>query len=89
MKPILQWAGIVAASLAALLVLAIAYVFIGSQRMLDMSYPKRPSAVHAVVSADAVARGAHLAVVSTCTDCHGKDLTGTRAPRAGLYGLCA
>jgi hypothetical protein len=47
MKPILKWAGIVAASLAGLLVLAIAYVFIGSQRMLDKSYPKRPSTVHA------------------------------------------
>jgi hypothetical protein len=30
MKPIVKWAGIVGASLAGLLVLAIAYVFIGS-----------------------------------------------------------
>jgi mono/diheme cytochrome c family protein len=83
MKPILKWAGTVAASLAGLLILAIAYVFIGSQRMLDRSYPKRPSTVHAPVTADSVARGAHLAVVSTCTDCHGQDLTGTRLPVPG------
>jgi hypothetical protein len=83
MKPILKWAGIVAASLAGLLVLAIAYVFIGSERILHRSYPKRPSAVHALVTADAVARGAHLTVVSTCTDCHGKDLSGTRLPLPG------
>lgn len=83
MKPILKWAGIVVASLAGLLVLAIAYVFIGSQRMLDRSYRKTPSAVHASVTPDQVARGAHLVVVSTCTDCHGKDLTGTRLPVPG------
>jgi hypothetical protein len=61
MKPILKWAGTVAASLAGLLILAIAYVFIGSQRMLDRSYPKRPSSVHAPVTADSVA----LQVVKT------------------------
>ncbi|MGA2597449.1 MAG: c-type cytochrome [Bryobacteraceae bacterium] len=83
MKPILKWAGIVAASLAGLLVLAIAYVFIVSQRILDRSYLKRSSAVHELVTADAVARGAHLTVVSTCTDCHGKDLTGTQLPVPG------
>jgi hypothetical protein len=31
----LKWAGIVFASLAGLLLLAVAYMFIGSQRMLD------------------------------------------------------
>lgn len=83
MKPILKWTGIVGASLAGLLVLAIAYVLIGSERILDRSYPKRPSAVHSLVTADAVARGAHLTVVSTCTDCHRQDLTGTRLPVPG------
>lgn len=83
MKPILKWVGIVAASLAGLLVLAVAYVLIGSQRILDRRYPIRPSAVHANETAEAVARGAHLVVVSTCTDCHGKDLTGTRLPVPG------
>jgi cytochrome c5 len=83
MKPILKWAGIVAGSLAGLLLLAIAGVFIASQRMLDRSYPKGPSAVHAAVTAGAVARGAHLAVVSTCTDCHGKDMTGRELPVPG------
>ena len=83
MKRILKWAGIVAASLAGLLVLAIAYVFIGSQRILDRTYPKKPSAVQSSATAEAVARGAHLTVVSTCTDCHGKDLTGIRLPVPG------
>lgn len=83
MKPILKWAGVAVASLTGLLVLAIAYVLIGSQSMLDRSYRKRPSAVHASVTRDQVARGAHLVVVSTCTDCHGKNLTGNRLPVPG------
>ena len=83
MKPLLKWAGIVAASLTGLLVLATAWVFIDSQRILDRSYPKRPSAVHSPGTAEAVARGAHLTVVSTCTDCHGKNLTGTPLPVPG------
>jgi cytochrome c553 len=88
MKTILKWAGIALASLAGLLVLAIAVVFVDSQWMLDRSYPKRPNAVRASVTPDQVARGAHLVAVSTCTDCHGKDLTGTRLPVPGstVYG---
>jgi mono/diheme cytochrome c family protein len=83
MKRLLKWAAIVAGALAGLLVLAIVYVLVVSQRMLDRSYPGRPSAVHASLTPDAIARGAHLTVVSTCTDCHGKDLTGTQLPVPG------
>ncbi len=83
MKPVLKWVGIVVASIAGLLVLTAAYVFIASQRMLDRSYTIRPSPLHAPVTAAAIARGAHLVLVSTCTDCHGKDLTGTRLPVPG------
>jgi cytochrome c5 len=83
MKRILKWAGIVVALVAGLVVLAIVYVFIASQRMLDRTYPKGPSAVHAAVTPGALAQGAHLVVVATCTDCHGKDLTGTLLPVPG------
>ena len=83
MKRIVKWAGIVVASLAGLIVLAIACVFIASQRMLDKTYPKGPSAAHAAVTPGALAQGAHLVVVATCTDCHGKDLTGTLLPVPG------
>jgi mono/diheme cytochrome c family protein len=87
-KPILKWAGIAVASLAGVLLLAIAVVFIDSQWMLTRSYPKNPSAIHGSATPDQVARGAHLVAVSTCTGCHGKDLTGTRLPVPGstVYG---
>ncbi len=78
---------IVVASLAGLVVLALAYVFIASEVILDRTYPRRPSAVHAPAAAEAIARGAHLVVVATCTDCHGKDLAGTNldVPGSTLY----
>jgi cytochrome c5 len=83
MKRIVKWAGIVAASLAGLIVLAIAFVFTASQRILDRTYPKRPTAVHADSAPEAIAQGAHLVLVATCTDCHGKDLTGKLLPVPG------
>jgi cytochrome c553 len=87
MRPILKWAGIVVASLVALLVLGIAFVYIDSQRILNRRYSQRPSAVHMSATPDQVARGAHLTLVSTCTDCHGKDLTGKLlpVPRSTVY----
>jgi cytochrome c553 len=87
MKSLLKWTGIVAASLVGLLALAVAFVFIASEVMLDRTYPKRPSTVHAYVTAETIARGAHLVVVATCTDCHTKDLTGQRfdVPGSTLY----
>jgi cytochrome c553 len=83
MKRTVKWAGIVVASLGGLILLAIACVFIASQRMLDRTYPKRPSAVDAAPTPEAIAQGGHLVVVATCTDCHGKDLTGTLLPVPG------
>jgi hypothetical protein len=50
MKPLVKLAGIVAASVAGVLVLAIASVLIDSQRMLDRSYPRRPSTAHTWLS---------------------------------------
>lgn len=82
-KRVLKWAGIAAASLAGVLVLAIVWVLITSQRILDRSYIRRASAVHAASTLEAIARGEHLTIVTTCTDCHGKDLTGTLLPVPG------
>ena len=47
-----------------------------SRAILDARHPAAPSAVHAVSSPQAVARGAHLVVVLDCIACHGKSLAG-------------
>jgi hypothetical protein len=56
MKRVLKWAGIVVAPPAGPVVLAVGYVFVDSERMLDRSYAKKPSAVHANVAPDREAR---------------------------------
>jgi mono/diheme cytochrome c family protein len=76
MRPMLKWGVIATAGLAGVLVLAVGYVFIASQVMLDRTYPKVPSAVHSSADPAAVARGARLVALETCWGCHGNDLTG-------------
>ncbi len=78
MKP--KWTWVLAAIGLGLVLAALggAYGFIRarSQSIVDASYPKPASLIHASRSAEAVARGAHLAVVTACIGCHGADLTG-------------
>ena len=76
MRSVLRWAARVAAALAGVLVLAVGYILIVSQAMLDRTYPKVPSAVHSSAAPEAVARGARLVALETCRDCHGNDLAG-------------
>jgi mono/diheme cytochrome c family protein len=61
---------------AAVLAGAGVFVALRSQAVLDARHAKPPSAVRAAVFADAIARGAHLVVVTDCSGCHGADLTG-------------
>lgn len=75
--PILKWIAIVVGGLLALLLVVggIAH-FMGSNRLNNA--PDVPVAtVAAATDNDALARGAHLIKVSSCTDCHGMNLEGT------------
>lgn len=47
-----------------------------SQAVLDARHPAAPSAVHAAASPEAIALGAHLAVVNDCVACHRANLAG-------------
>ena len=47
-----------------------------SQAILDARHPAAPTAVHAAVTPEAIARGAHLALVTDCVACHGRRLAG-------------
>ena len=87
MRRILKWAGIVAAVPLGLAVLTIVYVLIASQLILDRAHVKRPDPIRAANGAAAIARGAHLASIGLCRDCHGRDLTGARfdAPDTTIY----
>ena len=87
MRRVLKWAGIVAAVPLGLAVLAIAYVLIASQVILDRSHTIRPDTIRAASDALAVARGAHLVTIGLCRDCHGQDLAGAvyHLPSSTIY----
>jgi len=78
LKRFLKWAAYAAAALVALLVLGAGYLYFASEAMIAREYTPARVAFHAASASDAaaVARGAHLAVVTGCTDCHEKGLTG-------------
>jgi hypothetical protein len=76
MKSIWKWSGVAAGVLLALAVMGAGYIFFASQAIIARDYQPERTAFHAPSDAAAVARGAHLAVVTGCTDCHLADLTG-------------
>lgn len=55
-------------------------VYLRSETVLHHRYPVAASARLPAPDAGSVARGAHLAVVLGCTDCHGDDLRGRAYP---------
>jgi len=60
------------------LLLCAGYLYFASEAIIARAYTPARVAFHAAPASDAaaVARGAHLAVVTGCTDCHERDLTG-------------
>jgi cytochrome c553 len=77
------------------MLVALAYIYLASERIIQRRYSLPPSQIHAATTAQAIANGAHLAVVAGCTGCHGEALEGAPfdgapmqiyAPSLGLLG---
>ncbi|HEX5379238.1 MAG TPA: c-type cytochrome [Phenylobacterium sp.] len=77
MKPVLKWLGFALAGVAGLLIIAVAVVYGTTEVMLRAPSPKAPVRIAAASDPDAVVRGARLAKVYGCNDCHGADLKGS------------
>ena len=77
----------VAAVLVGIPLLALAYIYVASEQMLDRKYPLPPSSIHAASGAAAIARGDRLAHAYGCTDCHRPNLEGTFIPDFGVWSL--
>lgn len=76
---------LVGAGVACAVVLAmLAYVYVASDRIIQQRYPLPLSHVRAATTPEAIATGAHLAVVGGCTGCHGDALQGARFDGAPL-----
>jgi mono/diheme cytochrome c family protein len=76
MKSVLKWLGILAGTLAALILAAVAYVFVASERVVARTYDVPLTSFAASTDADAIRRGERLAAISGCNGCHGAQLQG-------------
>lgn len=76
MKRFLKWLALGFAGLAGVIFLAVGGVVVASEAMLHKTFPKAQVKLVAAKDAGAAARGAQIARVYGCHDCHGADLTG-------------
>jgi cytochrome c553 len=78
LKKVLKWLGIVVAGVAALVLIAIAYVYFASERAMHRQYvaaDDRPLVVPSDVVS--IADGQRIALLAGCLQCHGEKLNGT------------
>lgn len=72
----LRWIGLALGALVAIYLAIPAYVWLASEAVIDRRYTLPRSLVRAESTPDALARGARLAVIDGCADCHDANLTG-------------
>ncbi len=76
MRRILKWVGILAAAAVVLLAVAGAAVYLITNARMNTTYTFMPGPVGVETDSTSVARGAHIAAIRGCLDCHGEDLGG-------------
>ncbi len=81
MHPVVKWAGAIAAALLGCTAFAGLYVYVASEAIVERRYPLPAIEEPAVPSPKLVQRGAHLAAIAGCSDCHGTDFQGRRASK--------
>jgi mono/diheme cytochrome c family protein len=86
MRKTLKWIGFVIGSLAIVIVLAFAAVYLLSENRLNASFDVPAEALNPEVNAEAVAAGEHIALIRGCLDCHGPDLGGAPVVEDPMIG---
>ncbi len=76
MKKFFKWLGIVFASLLALIVIAIASVYVVSNKRINKSYEIEVAVLDIPSDEEAIARGEHVAIIRGCLGCHTKNGAG-------------
>lgn len=77
MRTFVKWFGYGALSLVALILIAVAYFYWKSNRILNTTYPAADVTLDLPPADSTVlARGRHLSITLGCTDCHGSDFGG-------------
>lgn len=78
MKKLLKWTGFVLAGLAGLVLLAVAWLYIASERELRREYTAVDKAPLTIpTDAAGIAEGRRIAQLAGCVQCHGENLAGT------------
>jgi mono/diheme cytochrome c family protein len=77
MKRILKWLSVAASVIFALGLVATLYVFVASQRVVARTYDAPLTDFNAPSDQASVRKGARLATIYGCNNCHGSAMTGT------------
>jgi len=89
MRVLLKWTGIVAGSLLVILAVAAVAVYLVTNARMNAAFTFVPTSVPIETDTASIARGAHIAAIRGCSDCHGADLGGKpvieEPPVAMLY----
>lgn len=76
MKPYVKWGAIAAGAVAAVCALVPAAVYLASEALIVRRYTLPSSIVQAAAEPADIARGARLATIFGCRDCHGRNVRG-------------
>lgn len=89
MRKVLKWSGIVLGTILVFVVVAgVAAFFVGSSKV-GAVYDVQTASLTIRSDSATLARGAHLAAIHGCTDCHGADLSGSIMVDAPPFRLTA
>ena len=87
MKMFMKWTGIVSGGLLGLVLLSGLILYAVGTRKLARTHPNiAVETVGIPTGADAIAQGRHIAIIWSCTRCHGADLSGTLITKDPLMG---
>src|SRR5262245_66463656 len=76
MKRLLRWIGIGLGSIATLIIIAYAVIYLRSEQMLKRIYGAPTTAVALPTDPASIAEGERLVTIHGCKSCHGKQLQG-------------
>ena len=87
MKRLLKWIGYILGGLAAIIVIALAVVYMKTSARMNRTYPTAADAVAIPTDAASIERGHHLVIaVGKCTNCHGDNLAGKMVSDDAAFG---
>ena len=76
MRTVFKWVGILLGVILGLGILAISYIYIVTERMLNKTYPVQVETIELPAEMVPVERGYRQVVLSICRDCHGQNYAG-------------